>query len=410
LEELTNILLEKYDNNMNIVNTELSHKVVNDIISDLSNKDFFLKKKSVTTKTKNLVNFTEEKGAKRYIRKFFVKNEIFRFKGKKFQQKYFLFLKTAKILNGVITLSCSNRISRGAVWFHQKLALQNSFSTHFKFRINEKGGEGFAFVLHNDPFSSNAIGRKGNSLGYGGLKNCLAIEFDTNKNVLLKDENDNHIAIMTGDHSKCYSNHQISEIKCFSSLDFKINDGNDHYVQIYYDGENSILDLFVDGKFLFSCGVNLRSVFEDECWVGFTAVGNKNHAHIISQWKLFTYNNKELNESDVSIEKIENSLTFENNFKENDSNFSDEKVFNPFIEISYLEKEIEKKLNETNDFIEKEILFASLQNLEKILLSLHKMGTIIYFKDPLIKNFLISHPIWFNDRKFLFYFYFIFFI
>ena len=39
------------------------------------------------------------------------------------------------------------------------------------------GGDGFAFVVHNDGAGSAALG--GGGMGYGGLSNALAVEFDT---------------------------------------------------------------------------------------------------------------------------------------------------------------------------------------------------------------------------------------
>lgn len=41
------------------------------------------------------------------------------------------------------------------------------------------GGDGFAFVVHSDRNGANAIGGDGQELGYGGIENSLAIEFDT---------------------------------------------------------------------------------------------------------------------------------------------------------------------------------------------------------------------------------------
>ena len=399
IEELSNILLEKYDNNINSISSQLSHKAVNEIISDISKKEHFIKKKiNINRKPKNS-DFSEEKGAKNYLEKFFEKSEIFNFKKNQFKKENLQFLKSASIINNQIILNSTNKYSRGAVWYKQKLFLQEGFSSHFRFRINDKGGDGFAFVLHDDPFSMMAIGRKCSSIGYGGLRKCVAIEFDTTKNVFAKDENDNHIALMTGDTGKCYANHQISEIKCYSNLDFRLNDAKDHNVQIYYDGENSMLDVFVDEKFLFTCRINLRSVFDKECWIGFTSNGNTNQGHIISGWSLYSYQNREIQENEFEKNYLEKESLFESDNKLTET---EESNFNPFVQISFLEKELEKRIEESHDFVEKEILSTSLQNLEEILISLHKMGIIVYFRDSLINDFLISHPTWLNNCNFFY--------
>ena len=44
------------------------------------------------------------------------------------------------------------------------------------------GGDGFAFVIHGDDRGTEALGADGASLGYAGLRNSLAIEFDTGYN------------------------------------------------------------------------------------------------------------------------------------------------------------------------------------------------------------------------------------
>ena len=38
------------------------------------------------------------------------------------------------------------------------------------------GGDGFAFVIQGE--GPDAVGRSGNDLGYGGIKDSVAIEFD----------------------------------------------------------------------------------------------------------------------------------------------------------------------------------------------------------------------------------------
>ena len=40
------------------------------------------------------------------------------------------------------------------------------------------GADGFAFVIHGDPNNAFTLGKNANELGYGGIKNSLAVEFD----------------------------------------------------------------------------------------------------------------------------------------------------------------------------------------------------------------------------------------
>ena len=39
--------------------------------------------------------------------------------------------------------------------------------------------DGFAFVLHDNVDKTDAIGKPGKSIGYGGISNSIAFEFDT---------------------------------------------------------------------------------------------------------------------------------------------------------------------------------------------------------------------------------------
>ena len=63
------------------------------------------------------------------------------------------------------------------------------------------GGDGFAFVLHSDEIAeTNAIGRDGQDLGYGGIRNSMAIEFDMWTNVDTQGSDDlfeDHISIQS---------------------------------------------------------------------------------------------------------------------------------------------------------------------------------------------------------------------
>ena len=48
---------------------------------------------------------------------------------------------------------------------------------------------------------------------------------------------------------------------------------------------------------------------------------------------------------------------------------------------------------------EKQVAKESQETLEQILLDLHSLGVIIYFKDPSLKDIVIPHPKWFNKVK-----------
>lgn len=100
----------------------------------------------------------------------------------------------------------------GAVWYNRKQQVREGFDTTFRYRISNpsvrctfmddvytqcrsRGGEGFAFVIHND--NAVAMGQPNSGLGYQGIRNAIAIEFDTWYNPELLDPWENHVAVIT---------------------------------------------------------------------------------------------------------------------------------------------------------------------------------------------------------------------
>lgn len=102
----------------------------------------------------------------------------------------------------------------GAAYFSQPLDLSRGFTTTFTFDLTrsaaaagaaadgsdaaaptDAAGEGFAFVMQrDDPF---ALGAGGAGLGYAGLKDAVAVEFDVGKNEETNDPDANHISVHT---------------------------------------------------------------------------------------------------------------------------------------------------------------------------------------------------------------------
>jgi hypothetical protein len=124
--------------------------------------------------------------------------------------------------------------SRGAVWYQKRMKVRYGFKCSFAFRItarsqmcstsitehtdgfaskriytgenetcSDAGGDGFAFVIHNDARGASAIGDNGEGLGYSGLQDSLAIEFDTRRNDRIGDQSPWHVGINSGGRSTC---------------------------------------------------------------------------------------------------------------------------------------------------------------------------------------------------------------
>ena len=141
----------------------------------------------------------------------------------------------------------------GSVWHIDKQSVIGGFSTEFSFRITSnkndevpgpckrvdhdpdscarRGGDGFAFVLQNHgPIS---LGTAGGSLGYGGIPNAVAVEFDTWYDAELRDPYENHIAILTRGERQLRPEHSNHLGVCIDVPDFA--DGEIHRIRLDYD-------------------------------------------------------------------------------------------------------------------------------------------------------------------------------
>ena len=99
-------------------------------------------------------------------------------------------------------LTPSEASKRGALWHATQVAAPRGFETSFKFQVTDlsrrcttvrdptfstlrfkscfvSGGDGFAFVLQNDPKGTASLGADGEHVGAKGITNALVVEFDT---------------------------------------------------------------------------------------------------------------------------------------------------------------------------------------------------------------------------------------
>ncbi|KAF4129584.1 Bacterial lectin [Phytophthora infestans] len=128
----------------------------------------------------------------------------------------------------VLRITASQSFLTGAAWYPRQMNVREGFTTSFSFRVTNpsticrvmdkvhtncrlRGGDGFAFVIHNDVQQELALGSGGMSLGYGGLRNALVIEFDTWFNPELLDVYENHISVhVSGNEGVVLPNHTHS--------------------------------------------------------------------------------------------------------------------------------------------------------------------------------------------------------
>ncbi len=144
----------------------------------------------------------------------------------------------------------------GSVWYNTTVPVLDGFTTEFAFRFSNgenfqcvdgslPGADGIAFVVQNA--SPNAIGYIGGGIGYEGIRNSLAVEFDTFSNDSTQienyfDPNGNHVAVNSNGTLENTSKHLPGVMRGINKDIIPIkSDGT-----IYY----SKIEFLEDGTFL----------------------------------------------------------------------------------------------------------------------------------------------------------------
>ncbi|MCT7991018.1 SBBP repeat-containing protein [Laspinema olomoucense] len=163
----------------------------------------------------------------------------------------------------------------GAVWNATPQSVEDGFETTFQFQINDlggsglggSGGDGFAFVIQNS--SATAIGGGGGNIGYRGIDNSLALEFDTydNNEPGTDYPNGNHLSVHTNGTGQNRSLGATSDIP-------NLSDGEVHTVKVKYIP--GTLQIFMDDLStpVLTVPVDLGTTLDldsGKAWVGFTA-------------------------------------------------------------------------------------------------------------------------------------------
>ena len=198
-------------------------------------------------------------------------------------------------------LTFSAPYQAGAVWMVNKQSIVSGFQTTFQFQISgiggisdptpfgpQQGGDGFAFVIQN--YSIPVVGPPAGFLGYHGLPNSLAVEFDTwmNQEPGFFDPNGNHISV----HSLGTAPNSVSETASLgqaTNIPF-MKDGAVHVGRINYTP--GTLTVFLDdltNPVLTISNLDLSRLLvldNGTAWVGFTsATGSAWESHDILAWQ-----------------------------------------------------------------------------------------------------------------------------
>ena len=195
---------------------------------------------------------------------------------------------TAQQVGNILELTGDLRSQRGSAFFDEPIALTPgaSFESEFAFQIlGGAGADGFTFTIQNDPQGADALGLTGggSSLGYEGITNSVAVEFDTFK-FLSGEFNNNHVAVISGTVGNEYD---------VADPGFDINDGNVYFAWVDYDGPTDSLLVYTSTSAtkpttpLLQATVDLETVVGSEAYFGFTsATGGSFNAHQIVSWTM----------------------------------------------------------------------------------------------------------------------------
>eukprot|EP01112_Ceratiomyxa_fruticulosa_P018873 TRINITY_DN6100_c0_g1_i1.p1 TRINITY_DN6100_c0_g1~~TRINITY_DN6100_c0_g1_i1.p1 ORF type:complete len:779 (-),score=156.88 TRINITY_DN6100_c0_g1_i1:97-2433(-) len=206
--------------------------------------------------------------------------------------------------NKILRITPALNSQKGAVWFDPKVEFSTEgFTTWFTFRLgsNQGGGgsaDGFAFVLQNS--SENALGLEGYGLGYDGIRDGVAIEYDTwETKDRCRDPSPQHISIQVS--NPLSANHQHSKGCTAYPLPipgkFSMNDGKPHKTVIRYNRKGqSQMTIWLDGYLVLKCDVpdlfpplKLDPSKNGEVYIGFTAsTGGLSQNHDILEWSYAT--------------------------------------------------------------------------------------------------------------------------
>lgn len=169
----------------------------------------------------------------------------------------------------------------GSAYYTTQVNVAQGFLTTFNLQIIPDSGsyttaDGMAFIVQNQ--GVNALGYSTGHPGYGGIRNSIAVEFDTFQNFQLSDPNNNHIGLQSCGTAQNSIDHANScDLALNGNLPLTLADGNVHKVQVSYmpgAGGSGPFAVAVDGKFILKATVNLSTLLSlngNDAWVGFTA-------------------------------------------------------------------------------------------------------------------------------------------
>jgi hypothetical protein len=154
----------------------------------------------------------------------------------------------AKREGAAVRLTSTDQFSTGAVWFKDKLPIQNGFDVRFAFRLADgndngqadrgpQGADGVVFALQN--LYPSPIGRPGDGIGYDEMPHSIAVEFDSYLNPAFSDPAGSHVAVQVGDGNMIRAWHVAPYLKGveYEGVPSFVADGSVYYARVRLSGQ-----------------------------------------------------------------------------------------------------------------------------------------------------------------------------
>jgi hypothetical protein len=205
-------------------------------------------------------------------------------------------IQDAYVLENKIRLTQAVESQKGGMWYTQDpLQVDKGFTTVFNFQISSSGGygegaDGIALIIHNAPQNLEQ-GIHGGGMGYEGIPNCIAIEFDTFDNEEYEDRSNNHISVQTKGQEPNKPTLDAS-VAINRSLGFDLKDGKAHQAKITY--QTGKLNVYVDDMKMpiLTAHIDIAKTINldnGKAWVGISSATGAGYAnHDILSWSMKT--------------------------------------------------------------------------------------------------------------------------
>ncbi|MBC8757722.1 CUB protein, partial [Kordia sp. YSTF-M3] len=135
----------------------------------------------------------------------------------------------------------------GAIWAGAPIDMTNDFVIEFRgfFGTNDaNGADGITFIIKNT--ATPEIGSPGGGMGYEGINNSLAVEFDTWQNNDLGDPFFDHLAIVSSGNNNHNNATNLAGPIQASATTTNIEDGIEHIIRIEWTAATTTIDVYFD--------------------------------------------------------------------------------------------------------------------------------------------------------------------